>query len=160
MKALLFACLLIAGGWSLPAYAACGGGTNGTATLPSTLLTGEFQDGQAAGSIVPGCVRDIIATLTVLRVVTASGAITATSADHIIEVNKTVGAATTVNMPSCASNAGLQLIIIDGKGDAATNNIALTPSAGNINGFATFVMNVNRQGESVFYDGTQCVVYP
>jgi hypothetical protein len=105
-------------------------------------------------------VRDIIATVTTLRVVTAAGAITAAVTDHIIEVNKTVGAATTVNMPSCASNAGLQLIIIDGKADAATNNITLTPSAGNINGASTFVMNIARQAETVFYDGSQCVVSP
>lgn len=148
--------LLMAGA----AHATCLGGTNGTAQLPSSLLSNEFQDGQAAGSIVTGCVRDIIATFSVSRIVTAAGAITAATTDHIIEVNKTVGAATTVNMPSCASNAGLVLIIEDGKGDAFTNNITLTPSAGNVNGQTTFVMNFNYQGETVFYDGTQCLVTP
>lgn len=95
-----------------------------------------------------------------LRVVTASGAITATTADHAIEVNKTSGAATTVNMPPCNSNAGLEITIIDGKGDAATNNITLTPSAGTMNGATSFVMNFARQSESVRYDGSQCLVSP
>src|SRR5579871_781395 len=140
-----FVCILAACAWWSSASAACGGGANGTAALPSTLLTAEFQDGQAAGSIVPGCVRDIIATMSVLRVVTAAGAVTAAVTDHIIEVNKTSGAATTVNMPACNSNSGLQLVIVDGKGDANTNNITLTPSAGNISGASTLVMNLPRQ---------------
>lgn len=94
------------------------------------------------------------------RVVTAAGAITGATTDHIIEVNKTVGAATTVNLPACNANSGLSITVIDGKGDAATNNITLTPSAGNINGATTFVMNINRQSETIWYDGSQCVVSP
>ena len=141
-------------------HAACLGGTNGTAQLPSSLLTTEFQDGQAAGSIVPGCLRDIIATFSVLRIVTAAGAVTATTADHVIEINQTVPAVVTVNMPACNSNAGLQLTIIDGSGTAFLDNITLTPSAGTINGSTTFLMKINRQGELIIYDGTQCVVYP
>lgn len=142
------------------ANATCQGGANGTAQLPSSLLTNEFPDNGQPGGITPGCFRDIIATFSVGRVVTVAGAITAATTDHVIEVNKTVGAATTVNMPSCASNAGLVYIIIDGKGDAATNNITLTPTAGNINGATTMLMQINRQTETIWYDGSQCVAYP
>jgi len=45
------------------AQATCVGGTNGTVQTLSNLLTQEFQDGQAAGSITPACMRDLIATL-------------------------------------------------------------------------------------------------
>jgi hypothetical protein len=121
------------------------------------------QTGVATGMTVTpnnGTVSPTLAQLFGGRVVTAAGAITATTTDHIIEVNKTVGAATTINLPACNSNAGLILVIIDGKGDAATNNITLVPSAGTINGATTFLININRQSESVWYDGSQCVVFP
>lgn len=64
------------------------------------------------------------------REVTAAGAVTvvADDADDII-INKTVGAATTVNLPSAASRTKT-IRIIDGKGDANTNNITIVPVSG------------------------------
>jgi hypothetical protein len=44
---------------------------------------------------------------------------------------------------------------MDGKGDAATNNITITPSGKNVNGSATFVMNVNFQSTVFVFNGTQ-----
>lgn len=87
------------------------------------------------------------------RVVTAAGAVTVSTTDHIIVVNKTSGAATVVNLP--AGVLGRELVIKDGKADAATNNITLTPAAGNIDGSATFVMNVNRQATTLVYNGAE-----
>lgn len=88
------------------------------------------------------------------RIVTAAGAVTVTSADDVVEVNKTVGAATTVNLPASPAR-GQTCTISDGKGDAAINNLTLTPAAGNINGAGTFVMNVNYQSTDIWYNGTQ-----
>jgi hypothetical protein len=159
---------------------------SGTPVLPSASITGalgytpanragDTLSGTFAGSptfsgnpvasgltFTPssGSVSQTLAQAFGLRVVTAAGAITLATTDHMVEVNKTVGAATTVNMPACNANAGFQAVIIDGKGDAGTNNITLTPSAGTINGSTTFVMNINRQGEAIYYDGSQCVVFP
>jgi hypothetical protein len=64
------------------------------------------------------------------RTVTAAGAvaISADDAEDII-INKTVGAATTVNLPDAALRTK-SVRIIDGKGDAATNNITILPEAG------------------------------
>lgn len=64
------------------------------------------------------------------RTVTASGAVTvdANDADDIF-IEKTVGAATTVNLPSAAARTKA-VRIIDGKGDAATNNITIVPVSG------------------------------
>lgn len=64
------------------------------------------------------------------RVVTAAGAVTvdATDADDII-IHKTVGEATQVNLPA-ASTRPKPVRIIDGKGDANTNNITIVPESG------------------------------
>lgn len=62
------------------------------------------------------------------RTVTAAGAIKAVSSDDIIIVNKSVGEATTVNINF--SSRTRPITIVDGKGDAATNNITIVPAAG------------------------------
>lgn len=89
-----------------------------------------------------------------LRVHTAAGAVTVASDDHIVVVNKTSGAATTVNLPSSPAT-GRTLIIKDGKGDCQTNNITLTPASGNIDGEGTFVMRVNYTAITLVYNGTE-----
>lgn len=90
-----------------------------------------------------------------VRVVTASGAVTVSATtDYEVVVNKTSGAATTVNLPASPAT-GLAYIIKDGKGDAATNNITVTPNAGNIDGSSTFVMSTNFQSQAFIYNGTQ-----
>jgi hypothetical protein len=64
------------------------------------------------------------------RTVIAAGAVTvdADDADDIIII-KTVGAATTVNLPLSASRIK-PVRIVDGKGDANTNNITIVPQTG------------------------------
>jgi len=89
-----------------------------------------------------------------VRVITASGAVTVTNADDVIVVNKTSGAATTVNLPASPAT-GDTYCIKDGKGDAATNNITITPNAGNIDGASTYVININYGGVFIVYNGTQ-----
>lgn len=88
------------------------------------------------------------------RVVTGAGDVTVTAADDIIVVNKGTGAATAVNLPS-SPYVGLTFVIKDGKGDAGTNNITITPASGNIDGAATFVMSKNYQAAIVVYNGTE-----
>lgn len=91
-----------------------------------------------------------------VRVVTAAGSVTVATNDYVVEVNKTAGAATTVNLP--AGVTGTTYRIKDGKGDAGTNNITVTPAAGNIDGAATKVINTNFGSIDVVYDGTQWIV--
>ena len=88
------------------------------------------------------------------RVHTAAGAVTVAADDCIIVVNKTSGAATTVNLPSSPAT-GRVVVIKDGKADANTNNITLTPASGNIDGAATFVINVNRASITCVYNGSE-----
>lgn len=85
-----------------------------------------------------------------IRIVTAAGAVTVTPADGIVEINKTVGAATAVTLPAAGS-----CIISDGKGDAGTNNITVTAASGNISGAANFVIATNGLAKGFVYDGTQ-----
>lgn len=91
------------------------------------------------------------------RVITAAGNVAITAADYYIGINKTVGAATTVNLPSSPAN-GLTFIVKDEKGDAGTNNITINPAAGNIDNAATKVMNINLQSLNLIYNGTQWTV--
>ena len=62
------------------------------------------------------------------RTVTAAGAVTVSASDIVILMNKTAGAATSVNLPAASTRNGLPLTIKDLKGDANTNNITIVPS--------------------------------
>lgn len=88
-----------------------------------------------------------------VRVITAAGAITVTAADWAVIVNKTVGAASAVALPAGAT--GAEFVIKDGKGDAAANNITITPAAGTIDGAATSVISANYGSATLLYNGTE-----
>lgn len=77
-----------------------------------------------------------------VRTVTAAGAVTVTTSDDVICINKTVGAATAANL-FAAPDTGSQIEIKDCKGDAGSNNITVTPAAGNIDGAGTAIINTN-----------------
>lgn len=62
------------------------------------------------------------------RLVTTAGSVTADPSDDIIVINKTIAAATTVNVDWSARTKSLT--IVDGKGDANTNNITIVPASG------------------------------
>lgn len=94
------------------------------------------------------------AFITQTRTVTAAGAVTVTTADYTVYINKTVGAATVVNLPASPAT-GLEFRFKDLKGDANVNNITLTPAAGTIDGAATYVMNVARQATKIQYNGAE-----
>lgn len=64
----------------------------------------------------------------VVKTLTAAGPYTALPTDEVLIVNQTVGAAFTVNVDWSTRTKPLR--VIDGKGDAVTNNITITPAAG------------------------------
>jgi hypothetical protein len=88
------------------------------------------------------------------RVVTAAGAVTIARDDDVVVVNKSVGAATTANLPANYIPFK-EYIVKDGKGDAAANNITLTPASGTIDGAATVVISTNYGQRRVMHNGTQ-----
>jgi hypothetical protein len=86
------------------------------------------------------------------RTITAAGTVVLSSNDNdIIVIKKTVGAATTVDLPTAASRIvyGLtankvSIRIVDGKYDAATNNITIVPSGSDtIMGGANYIIDSN-----------------
>jgi hypothetical protein len=85
------------------------------------------------------------------RQVTAAGTITATNEDDIIIVNKTSGAATTVDF-SGTPFLGKRLTIKDGKGDANTNNITFDETT---DGSASNVINTAYGQRTYMWNGTQ-----
>lgn len=91
------------------------------------------------------------------RVVIAAGAVTVANTDYIIAIKKTVGAATTVNLMTTPATA-TQIVIKDAKGDAAANNITITPAAGNIDGAGTYVINTNFGSAWISYSGSEWLV--
>jgi hypothetical protein len=127
---------------------------SGTHTLAGLDVNNVFSGNNSfsgtstfTGSIISG-----------MRVITAAGAITVSATtDYFICVNKTVGAATTVNLPATPAT-GLTFLVKDCKGDAATNNITVTPAAGNIDGSGTYVLNINRASVAVSYTGSEWAI--
>jgi hypothetical protein len=73
--------------------------------------------------------------------------------EAVVIVNKTSGAATQITLPaSVAANARREVIVLDGKGDAATNNITVVPAGSDtINGGSSYVIGENY-GKARFLD--------
>jgi hypothetical protein len=93
---------------------------------------------------------------TAVRVATASPVTVSATTDHTVVTKLTVPAAVAVNLPAGAN--GMQYVIVDGTGDAATNNVTITPASGNINGSGTYVLNVDRGGVVLSYTGTEWTI--
>ncbi|MCK1517273.1 hypothetical protein IVB22_33175 [Bradyrhizobium sp. 190] len=91
------------------------------------------------------------------RIVTAAGAVTIEADDaDIVIIKKTVGAATTVNLPPSADRTD-PVSIVDGKYDALTNNITIDADGSEtIMGASTYTIDSNG-GSITLYplsDGT------
>lgn len=80
------------------------------------------------------------------RVITAAGAVTVTSTDNQILINKTTPATTTINLPAASTRSNLPLVIKDMAGNCATFTITIVPNGSeNIEGAATLTMTINKQ---------------
>lgn len=95
-------------------------------------------------------------SFTSVKVLTASGDWTVTHEATVV-VNKTSGAATAVNLPTGISGLpGRTVTVVDGKGDAATNNITVTRAGSQtINGATTYVVSENYGSVTVRWNGTE-----
>ena len=80
-----------------------------------------------------------LASLTGYRAVTAAGNVVGLASDRLLVINKTVGAATAVSTPPNPT-PGQRFTVLDGKGDAATNNITIN---GSINGGTSYVISAD-----------------
>jgi hypothetical protein len=66
----------------------------------------------------------LIASSQTQQIKTTAGDVNVSANDGLISVNKTVGAATTVNLPAASTKVG-PVKVSDWKGDAGTNNITI-----------------------------------
>lgn len=126
--------------------------TTGTG-VPSIAVAGTDYPGLASANTFSGILTTTNGEVQAVRVVTAAGAVTAATTDRHICVNKTTGAATTVNL-FATPVTGTLITVDDCKGDGATNNLTLTPAAGNIDGAATYVITTNFGSWTGIYTGT------
>ncbi len=92
-----------------------------------------------------------------IRVATTTPVTVSATADWLIETNLGTPGAVAVNLP--AGVTGQVFVVVDGKGDANTNNITITGNGGQqINGAANVVINHARGAVMLGFDGTQWVV--
>lgn len=89
------------------------------------------------------------------RIVTAPP-VTMTSSDTVLVVRKTTGSATAITLPT-PNGSGQVITIKDGKGDAATNPITITPASGTIDGASSYAISTAYGVWRGFWDGTTWV---
>lgn len=88
------------------------------------------------------------------RTITSGATDTASSSDFEVRWNKTVGSASAETVPACnSSNDKFIIVITDEKGDAATNNITVTPAAGTILTQSGYLISVNYGSVTLHCDG-------
>lgn len=85
---------------------------------------------------------------------TSSGGYTVLPSDTVIVINKSVAATTTVTLEASPAT-GRVIIVKDGKGDAASNNVTISGNGKNIDGSATLVISSNYGVSRLVYNGTQ-----
>lgn len=106
----------------------------------------------AAGIAVP--VQPLVGTVDVVT----SGPYTVGSTVYAAIVNQTVGAPITVTLPATPAT-GRMVVVKDGKGDAGTYAITVSPSAGTIDGAGSYGIAVNYGSAQFIYNGTEWSVY-
>lgn len=101
-------------------------------------------------------VQTINSQIAAVRTATSSP-VTLLSTDYAVVCKLTVPGAVTVNLP--AGVTGTLYVIVDGTGDASTNNITIDPNAAQtINGASTYVINEDRGGVIIQFTGTEWVI--
>ncbi len=88
-----------------------------------------------------------------IRKATSSPVTVAAASDYAVVTDLAVAGAVTVNLPAGVN--GQIFVIVDGKGDAATNNITINRNgAETIKGSATLVLDRNRQAVALQYNSS------
>lgn len=122
--------------------------------IPNT--NGESGWGASLSSYLQALASGAATTSTVkqaVRTATATPVTVVAATDYTVVTNLTVPGAVAVNLP--AGVAKQVFVIVDGKGDAATNNVTIDGNGAEaINGSLTYVINENYGGVMLQFDGT------
>lgn len=86
--------------------------------------------------------------------IATSSPVTVGSTSVYIFVNKAVGSATTVNLPS-SPTVSQTVLIKDLKGDANVNNITINGGTSNIDGAASYVIGAARGAVTLFWNSIE-----
>lgn len=86
-------------------------------------------------------------------VYTGTGNVTVVN-ESVYVVKKASGAATQVTLPA-SPQTGRAVLVIDGKGDAATNNVTVVAASGNIIAAASYVLSENYAAALFLYNGSE-----
>lgn len=116
--------------------------SNGAAALPT------FQDAASGGLTAP-----LTGTY---RVVSSADDLENT--DYFVAVD-TTGGAFTLGLLETSMSTPQFFAIKDIAGNCGTDNLTITPSAGNIDGSASFVLNADYGAINLVYDGTDFWIY-
>lgn len=128
-------------------------GATGDLTLPvaTAKLTGT---GDLTLNATTGQVSLLTGMKLATRTVTSGASDIALAADTTIKWVKATGSASAESIPACVSGIrGRVLVVKDGKGDAAANPITVTPSAGTVDGAASYAVNTARGAVTLQCDG-------
>lgn len=97
--------------------------------------------------------QSVTNTKLAIRIGTTSPVTLATASDCVIITDLITPGPVAVVLP--VGVLGQTYFVVDGKGDAASNNITITPNGAElINGAATYVINKNRSGVVFSFNGT------
>ena len=85
---------------------------------------------------------------------TVPASVVVVTINDVIVINKTLAGATGVTLPANPTK-GDSYIIKDGKGDAGSNNITVSPNTGTIDGAASNTISTNYLAREYIYNGTE-----
>lgn len=129
--------------------------TNSYINIENIFTTTGTNAPSTSASVIAGNLQVVGSVRNATRTVTAAGTDTATAQDVTIVFNKTVAAASAETIPTCAAGtSGRRIIVKDGKGDAATNNIVISPVSGLIDGAASVTISRNSGSVQLSCDGS------
>ena len=127
----------------------------GEGVAPTSPVNGDvWATSGAVFAQINGTTSRLNNQLKEVRVITASGGVTALNTDEVVVINKTALETTAVTLMA-APETGKLLHIKDGKGNATTYNITISGNGKNIDGSATFIISGNYASVTIVYNGTQ-----
>lgn len=136
----------------------CGGTGQAWLSLPDATSARDFKIYGGTTNLWQvrgdGRVEETGAHMFKVRVATTTPVTVASGTDYQVITKLGTPGAVAVNLPASPAT-GLTYVIQDGTGDAAANNITITPAAGTINGAATLVINANYGAKVLTYSGTE-----